>query len=411
MRILMVTEDVPAPQIGGLGKHVVTLANALLSDGHDVALMGRSDRGGDQAIERIGFRGRFIGGFHFRHAAWKEAEVGAFLPPKRPAIARRIARAIEAVAREFDVIHYHGHFPMVGSYVERTVNFVQTRHDQGSECLTHLRFVHGEVCSTTIAADCARCIHPSPGRLRRWMSARAVRSYRMLAASAFAARSTIFVSDFLRRQFLRAVPWADLRNTWVVHNFIDLSRLLALTSPATAIVPGSIMLAGRIDEGKGFGEILAATSGAVPDGVRLDVVGDGPLKEPLMQRFAADRVVFHGWMGNDDVIRATARAHVCVVPSLWEEPCGTTVLEALALGRPCLALARGGTPELAAYQRYPGQLTLVSTMRELVAEAFARARAEVAQPLLAAGFEADVAVAMRSILSIYARGLSNAAAA
>ena len=33
MKILMVSEDLPGTQLGGLGKHVVTLANALLELG------------------------------------------------------------------------------------------------------------------------------------------------------------------------------------------------------------------------------------------------------------------------------------------------------------------------------------------------------------------------------------------
>ena len=411
MRILMVSEDLPAPQIGGLGKHVVTLANALLADGYDVALMGRSDRCEGDAIDRIRFHGRFIPGFHFRYAAWKEAELGVFLPLKREALAKRIARAISSVARDFDVIHYHGHFPMVGRYLERTINFVQTRHDQGSECLTHLRFVHGEVCNTTIAEDCAKCIHPAPGKVRRWVSGRAVRSYRSLAAAAFAARNTIFVSEFLRRQFLHTVTRADMRNTWVVHNFIDFSRLQEYILPIGAIDPGSILLAGRIDEGKGFGEFLETARGQIPTGVRLDIIGDGPRKEPLARRYTSANVLFHGWKTNDAVIRTTARSHLCVVPSIWEEPCGTTLLEALALGRPCLALSRGGTPELKTYERYPGQLTLVATMEELVAEALARATQEVVQPPLRHGFGADVTVAMRKILSIYAREVPDVAAA
>ena len=411
MRILMVSEDVPAPQIGGLGKHAVTLANALSADGHHVALMGRSDRGDAAAIGAIGFVGRFIPGFHFRHAAWKEAQVGAFLPLKRPAIARRIASAISHFAPGYDVVHYHGHFPMVGSYLSQSINFVQTRHDQGSECLTQLRFVAGEVCNTTIAEDCAKCMHPSPGRLRRWLSARAVEGYRELAAATFAARSTIFVSEFLRRQFVRAIPWADMRNTWVVHNFVDYPRLLKHAVAAAEIEAGSIMLAGRIDDAKGFGAFLEEASEKMPAGVRLQIVGDGPHKEPLARRFGNERIVFHGWQSNEEVIQATVRSHVCVVPSIWEEPCGTTILEALALGRPCVALARGGTPELLAYQRYPGQLLLVATTQELVKKAFEMAAERVSQPTLRPGFDADVRVAMRQVMSVYARETSHVAAA
>ena len=411
MRVLMVTEDVPAAQIGGLGKHAVTLANALLSDGHDVDLLGRSDRGEGDAVAAIGFAGRFIPGFHLKHAAWKEAQVGAFLPMKRPAIARRIARAISRLACDYDIVHYHGHLPMVGSYLPQTINFVQTRHDQGSECLTQLRFVAGEVCNTIVAEDCAKCMHPSPGRLRRLISANAVAGYRELAAATFATRGTIFVSDFLRRQFLRAVPWADMRNTWVVHNFVDFRRLQQHVASATDIEPGSILLAGRIDNAKGFAAFLDESSASLPHGIRLQIVGDGPHKEPLERRYANDRIVFHGWRSYAEVIRATARAHVCVVPSIWEEPCGTTILEALALGRPCVALARGGTPELIEYERYPGQLALVTTMHDLVRKAFEIATRIVERPRLRQGFDADVTAAMRKITAIYAGETANVAAA
>jgi glycogen(starch) synthase len=52
MKVLMVSEDLPGAQLGGLGKHVVTLANALLDAGHEVAILGR--KAGDPAV--CGFR-------------------------------------------------------------------------------------------------------------------------------------------------------------------------------------------------------------------------------------------------------------------------------------------------------------------------------------------------------------------
>ena len=42
MRILLVSEDIPHATLGGLGKHVVTLGNALIEAGHTVDLMGNT---------------------------------------------------------------------------------------------------------------------------------------------------------------------------------------------------------------------------------------------------------------------------------------------------------------------------------------------------------------------------------
>jgi hypothetical protein len=161
VNILMVSEDLPGERIGGLGKHVVTLANALLARGHEVAILGRNDTGAADGAAQIGFGGRFIGGFDYRHPGWKELQLGAFNPLKRPWFARKIGRAIALHAQRFDVVHYHGHLPMVGLHVERALYFVQSRHDQGSECLTHLRW-RTTRCTSTAARD-RRLRRAAPG--------------------------------------------------------------------------------------------------------------------------------------------------------------------------------------------------------------------------------------------------------
>jgi glycosyltransferase involved in cell wall biosynthesis len=402
MKILMASEDLPGERIGGLGKHVVTLANALLALGHEVAILGRNDAGLDDCAGQIGFRGRFIPAFDYSRPGWKELQLGVFNPFKRPWFARKIGRAIEAHAAGYDVVHYHGHLPMTGLYVDPALNFVQTRHDQGSECVIHLRFRNGAVCTAASARDCAGCIHPAPGALRQCVSAYAVARYRRDAAGAFARHKTIFVSDFLRRQFLRQVPGADLARCRVIHNFIQYPLLASHVAPARQVRAGQVLLVGRIDTGKGFREFLAAARGRLPPAASIVVIGDGPERAALEREYAGARVRFLGWKPYPEVIARSARSHVCVVPSVWEEPCGTTVLEALALGKPCIALARGGTPELAAYQLYDGQLQLAGSMEQLVALLCAGlAGAPVTVPLPAT-FGLDVFQAIPNILEFYA---------
>ncbi|UVW29931.1 glycosyltransferase family 4 protein [Massilia sp. H6] len=411
MKILMVSEDVPGVQLGGLARHVVTLANALLETGHEVDLMGRSDRAHAGSAAEIGFDGRFIPGFELRRIGWKEAQLGFFNPAKRPWFAARIARALARRAQHYDVVHYHGHLPMIGHYVDPALNFIQTRHDQGSECMTHLRFKDGAVCTDTSNRACAGCAHPAPGLLRTMLSGQAVARYRGEAASAFARHKTIFVSDFLRRQFLRTLPGADLSRARVIHNFIDVRKLAAAAHPSgtggaevRSARQGQVLVAGRIDTGKGFAEFLAAARGCLPPETRVLVVGDGPLRARLEARHASEQVRFLGWQPNSAVAALTAASHVCVVPSLWEEPCGTTILEALALGRPCLALARGGTPELTAYASVPGQLILADSMQGLVrllAGALARPAPAPAEPG-AASAAMDVFQVLPTIVDFYA---------
>jgi glycosyltransferase involved in cell wall biosynthesis len=398
----MVSEDLPGTQIGGLGKHVVTLSNALLDMGHAVEIMGRSDRADPDNAKQIGFRGRFLPGFHFSRPGWKEAQLGFFNPFKRPWFARRIARAIAQLADGYDVVHYHGHLPMTGRYLPASLNFVQTRHDQGSECVTHLRFKGGQVCRASAARDCGGCIHAAPGPLRSALSGVAVERYRRETAEAFARHKTIFVSDFLRHAFLRSVPGADLSRSRVIHNFISYPDLRKSAAIAGSVRPGEVLLVGRIDAGKGFGEFLAAAQGALPPHAVLTIVGDGPLRAGLEARYAGRQVQFLGWRPYEEVIRRSAASHLCVVPSVWEEPCGTTVLEALALGKQCLALARGGTPELAAYQYYDGQLRLAGTMPQLVALLAAELDRSPVTVALPERFPIDVFEALPAILECYA---------
>lgn len=399
----MVSEDLPGAQIGGLGKHVVTLSNTLLAQGHEVDILGRNDRGLDGCAAEIGFRGRFIPGFDYARPGWKELQLGVFNPLKRPFFARKIAAAINAHARDYEVVHYHGHLPMTGLYLDPGINYVQTRHDQGSECLTHLRFRGGDVCTTVTPQDCSACISANAGPVRKAVTAIAVRGYRDGAATSFGRQKTVFVSEFLRRQFLRAVPGADLSHTRVIHNFIDYTRLSRHTRAAAGEVNrGQVMMIGRIDAGKGFAEFLAEAAPRLPPHAQVLIVGDGPEREPLAAAYASARIRFLGWKDYDEAIALAVRSHVCVVPSVCEEACSTTVLEALALGKQCVALARGGTPELSRYQRYPGQLQLGATMRELVDKLLQQLAGAPLVLAPAPSFGADSLQVIPTLLDFYA---------
>jgi glycosyltransferase involved in cell wall biosynthesis len=78
------------------------------------------------------------------------------------------------------------------------------------------------------------------------------------------------------------------------------------------------------------------------NGIRLRVVGAGPEYRRL-KRLAARNVEFLGHISDDELRRQYAGCRAFVMPG--EEDFGMTVVEALASGKPVIALARGGALE------------------------------------------------------------------
>jgi len=59
-----------------------------------------------------------------------------------------------------------------------------------------------------------------------------------------------------------------------------------------------------------------------------------------------DKVVFTGQIGHDDTVRYYREANVFVFPSVWNEPFGIPVVEAMASGTPVVATRSGGIEEI-----------------------------------------------------------------
>ncbi len=399
MRILMVSEDLPAPGMGGLARHVLALSRALIAAGHQVDLMGNDDYPPHLTEEPLSLGGRFFPELQGQFDGWKEIALGMFMPPKRSVIARRFARAILRRALDYDVVHYHGHLPNVARYLPADLNFIQTRHDQGSDCLIHTRFARGRICNSTDPADCAGCRSWRPNQLQRAISAMAARRFRSEVMQGFSRHKTVFVSDFLQRN-LRRTFGPDAWGT-TVHNFIDAEALLrARESVAHPLLSGplKVFIAAKLYPAKGVGSLLEALDSLhAKTLLQLSVAGDGSDEARLRERYPW--VNFHGWQNGEQTLQLAARAHVIVVPSVCEEACASTVLEALMLGKTVFALRLGGTPELAPYASAPDQLQLFDDMRSLASALCLFApRADIP---FAPARQADAAQAAQRLLSLY----------
>jgi len=184
---------------------------------------------------------------------------------------------------------------MLGTLVPEGINFVQTLHDQGAECITKQRFHHGEVCTAREAWECARCASASPNALQRAISAHAVRVHRQEALEALRRHKSIFVSNFLAERFKEVVAaGAELRSS-VVHNFIDSQRIRTAvagnTDQGTDGRP-MILMTGRIDRAKGFQHFLEALPDHIFRSMNVTVCGDGPDLEALPKATGEAQIVF-----------------------------------------------------------------------------------------------------------------------
>lgn len=401
MKILLVSEDIPATSMGGLAKHVLLLARALVQAGHQVDLMGNAEHPFDPTNPELALPGRFFAILRGAQTGWKERALGCYNPAKRWMIARRFAHAILSRAGDYDVVHYHGHIPDLAAFIPTSVNFIQTRHDQGSDCLTHTRFRAGEVCREIDPTACARCATASPNYLQCAVSAQAVKQFRNRVKRAFTCHKTIFVSDMLRVNLCRTLGGSPADWGQVVHNFLDHAEVMRASGhPAERLVGRSVFVAGKLYAPKGIDALLAQLAPRLPADMWVTIAGNGPQEVALKSQHTHEHIHFLGWCDLPKVLSYAASSDFIVVPSICEESCATTVLEALALGKPVYALARGGTPELVRYECFPNQLRLFNSM-DALADALMMAKpvARVSNP---AHFKGDVSLRIPEILALYA---------
>lgn len=403
MRILLVSEDIPYPQMGGLAKHVLRLARALIADGHEVDLLG----GKKYPLEIIGeegkFGGRFFAELDGHETQFKEGKLGMYVPMRRTWSARRFAKIIMRHAKNYDVIHYHGHVPNVARFLPEEINFVQTRHDQGSECLTDVRFRNGRICTEKDPVHCAGCKTATPNFVQQKISVMAVNRYRSEVAQGFQKHKTIFVSEMLRKNFARTMGDQSSWGT-VVHNFVNtdsIENALRNSQAPASSEDMTVFMSGKLYPAKGIEAFLRAIAGKLPAHMRIQIAGDGPDGDRLRAEFASDKIHFLGWCSPEQTLETAAAASVVVMPSLCEEAFGYATLEGLLLGKPTFALEHGATPELALYACYPDQLRLHPDMASLIEDliSFVPSNSASIAPSNLAGVEH----AVQKILDIYRR--------
>ncbi len=161
------------------------------------------------------------------------------------------------------------------------------------------------------------------------------------------AAFTAGVSHYTAAQLRRWAPPGDWDRIRVVRCAVDERSFAAAPLPEA----GPFLSVARFSAQKGLPLLVEALHRLIARGIdaRLVLAGDGELRGELERRCAAlglgARVQFTGWVAEARVRELLAQARCFVLPS-FAEGLPVSIMEAMAAGRPVIASAIAGIPEL-----------------------------------------------------------------
>lgn len=118
-----------------------------------------------------------------------------------------------------------------------------------------------------------------------------------------------------------------------------------------------IVYSGRLTKEKGILELIQAIKQLNRSNIKLLIIGANAygtnqkatkyiqnLQEEALK--IKEKVIFTGFIDYKSVPSYLKMSDIAVVPSMWEEPFGLTVVEAMAAGLPLITTRSGGIPEI-----------------------------------------------------------------
>jgi glycosyltransferase involved in cell wall biosynthesis len=286
-------EDVVVREEAGLleeAGHQVALFEARNFDEVPTGLLGQLDAGATSIWSRQSYR-----------------ELSSMLEAQRP-----------------DVVHVHNTFSRLSASVlwaarAKGVPVVQTLHNYRLLCVNGLLLRNG--------GPCTDCLGSSPIHALRH------RCYR----GGVAASATIAAGNLVHHA---AGTYDKVDRLVVKPNFVRAPEASAGTRR------NRLIFVGRMAVEKGADVLLQAWKMAQTRDWTLTIIGDGPERARLQAEHPMDNVEWLGWKDHREVLNEVAGSKYLVMPSIWYETFGLTMIEAYAVGTPVIAADHGAMSEI-----------------------------------------------------------------
>ena len=372
MKILLLSDLYP-PIIGGLERHVQTLARALADRGHRVSVVtlwheGLPELAFDRGVEIHRVRGlaqRIPGAF--------EDPARRYAPPvPDPGVLAALDRLVRRTRP--DVVHAHNWLVHSFLPLKRAAGprLVLSLHDYSLVCAKKSLMYRGGVCSGPAPAKCLRCAagHYGTGKGMVIATANAAMTVveQRLVDLFVPVSQAVADGNRLERQGL---PYE------VIPNFVpdDVAATAADPTGIASTLPEDFFLfVGALGRHKGI-HVLLDAHGRLGGAPPLVLVGSSWPDTP--ETFPPNVHVLRD-VGHPAVMAIMARSLALVVPSIYPDACPTVAMEAMATQRPVIASRIGGLPELVDHERTgllvrPGEPEALATaMAHLAADAHVR---------------------------------------
>lgn len=164
-------------------------------------------------------------------------------------------------------------------------------------------------------------------------------------------KNVICVSKYVENEVLKITPAVK---TKIIGNPVSENWLSTRQNTHRDI---DILYIGRLKEYKGINLLFNAISmfGKNSKRIHVTVIGEDQndiYKNKLQTNKTEENVNFKGIIPYERIRSFYQRTKIVVIPSLWPEPFGRTVIEAMACGCAVVATNVGGIPEIISSKRY-----------------------------------------------------------